>query len=139
MAANAAGLTVFNMVQNYYMAADWKAMLVGSTYTFDPDTHQFRANVTGEVSGDGYTAGGTTLTGTAVTHDPATNRVYLKADSADFGVVTLAGVTQVVVYMNTGSAATDRVISVHTFAAQSPTGVNFAYAWNAGNVGYFVY
>ena len=38
----------------------FKAMLVTSSYTPNKDTHDFRDDVTNEVSGTGYTAGGAT-------------------------------------------------------------------------------
>ena len=38
-----------------------KVMLVTSTYTPNQDTHTKRSDVTNEVSGTGYTAGGATL------------------------------------------------------------------------------
>lgn len=39
-----------------------KVMLVGAGYTPNKDTHTKRSDVTGEVSGAGYTAGGATVT-----------------------------------------------------------------------------
>lgn len=130
MAATAAGPTIADMVSSYFSGKTVKAMLVGSGWTFDKDAHDFRADVTAEVTGTGYTAGGITLTGVAVAQDTANDRVEIAADNADFGMLTVTGITQIVTYFSTGSAATDRILSVHTFASQSPSGVNFTYAWN---------
>jgi 3D (Asp-Asp-Asp) domain-containing protein len=140
MAAQASGLFLRDMLSTYIGGKTLKAMLVGSGYTFDPGTHEFRSSVTSEVAGTGYTAGGVALTGvTVLALDTANNRVQLDAADADFGTVTLTGVTGLVVYVDTGSAATDRIVGVHTFAAQAPNGVPFTYAWNAAGIGYLTY
>lgn len=147
MTSTLAGRTVLDKEQAYLSGKTVKAMLVGSGYTFDKDAHDFRDDVTSEVSGPGYTAGGITLTGVAAQLDAANHRVEVVADNANFGTVTLSGVTQIVTYFSTGSAATDRIISVHTFSSQSPAGIPFVYAWNdddantgtAGVIGYTSY
>lgn len=139
MAANIAGPTVHDMVSDYFTGVTLKAMLVGSGFTFDKDAHNFRDDVTSEVAGTGYTAGGVTLSGVTVTQDAANDRVKLDAADADFGTLTVSGITQIVVYISTGSAATDRIVSVHTFTSASPSGVNFTYAWHADGIGYFSY
>lgn len=130
MAATAAGGFIEDAMDTYLTGKTVKAMLCGAGYTFDKHTHVFRSSVTSEVSGTGYTAGGITLTGVDTQRDTANSRVEVVADPADFGTVTLTGITQVVNYIDTGNAATDRIIGVHTFAAQAPNGVPFTYAWN---------
>ena len=139
MASTPYGSTVENILSSWVSGKTLKAMLVGSGYTPDADLHDFRDDITGEVVGTGYTAGGIALTNVAVTRDSATNRVKLTASNADFGTVTLAGITGIVVYVSTGSAATDRILSHHSFASQSPNGVNFTYQWAADGIGYFSY
>jgi hypothetical protein len=134
MASNFHGPTLADMVGDYLTGATVKAMLAAG-YTPNPD-HDFRDDVTGEVTGTGYTAGGITLTGVTATYDAATNRVKVDADDAAFGTVTLSGVTAIVVYLDTGAAATDRILTAHTFPAQSPTGVPFSYAWNTDGIAY---
>ena len=147
MAADAAGPTVFDMVSTYLSGKTVKAMLAGSGFVFEKHVHNFRDDVTGEVTGTGYTAGGITLTGVQAQLDAANSRVEIVADNADFGVLTVTGITQVITYISTGVAANDRIIGVHTFAAQSPNGANFTYQWNDddanattdGVIGHFSY
>ena len=147
MAATFSGNFVEDMAVTYLSGKTVKAMLCGSGYTFDKDTHEFRSSVTSEVTGTGYTAGGITLTGVAAAQDAANDRVEISAANANFGTLTVTGITQIVTYVSTGAAATDRIISVHTFTAQSPNGVNFTYAWNDddantgtnGLIGYLTY
>lgn len=139
MTATPAGGFIENVMDTYLTGKTVKAMLCGSGYTFDKHAHVFRSSVTSEVSGTGYTAGGITLTGVDTQRDTVNSRVEVVADDADFGTVTLAGVTQIVVYIDTGNAATDRIIGVHTFSTQSPNGVAFTYAWDANGIGYLSY
>lgn len=111
-----------------------KALLVGSGYVFDADTHDYRDDVTGELTGTGYTAGGVTLTGVSTVYDAATNKVKVDAADAAFGTVTLTGVTGLVTYLDTGTAGTSPLMSYHSFASQSPNGVPFTYAWHADGI-----
>jgi hypothetical protein len=147
MAASAAGNFVKDMLSSYLSGKTVKAMLVGSGFVFDKHVHEFRSSVTGEVSGTGYTAGGMTLTGVAAQLDAANSRVELVANNADFGSLTVTAAAQIITYISTGSAATDRIIGVHTFTPVSPAGVNFTYAWSdddgnattPGLIGYLPY
>lgn len=123
---------------------DWdsvslKAMICDAGYTPDFDAHEFRSSVTNEVSGSGYTAGGVSLTTEAVALDAPNDRVKFTADDADFGTVTFTAGTQIVVYVDTGSSATDILVSNHTFASQSPVAQSFKYQFNGGIIGYITY
>lgn len=116
-----------------------KAMLCTSSYSPNFDTHEFRSDVTNEVSGTGYSAGGISLTSEAISLDTTNNRLKIDADDANFGTLTVSGITQLVVYVDTGSSATDLLVSCHTFSSQSPSGVNFTYAFNVDGIGYLSY
>jgi hypothetical protein len=50
-----------------------KVMLTTSAYTPDQDTHDYKNDVTNEITGTGYTAGGAALTTVTVTYTTATN------------------------------------------------------------------
>lgn len=141
MAANAYGKFVEHLAKADidFDTVALKAMLCGSGYTADFDAHEFRSSVTSEVTGTGYTAGGIALTGEAITLDTANNRLKIDAADADFGTLTVTGITQLVLYVDTGNAATDLLVSAHTFASQSPSGVNFTYAFHADGIGYISY
>lgn len=115
------------------------AMLVTSSYTPNYDTHEFRADVTNEVTGTGYSAGGIALAGEAITLDTTANRLKIDANDADFGTLTVSGIVGLVIYVVTGSSATDNLVSFHTFSSQSPSGVNFTYAFHADGIGYISY
>lgn len=119
--------------------ASLKAMLVGSGYTPNYDTHEFRSDVTSEVSGTGYTSGGISLTSESITLDTTNDRLKVDADDANFGTLTVSGITGLVVYVDTGSSATDQLVSFHSFSSQSPSGVNFTYAFHADGILYTTY
>ena len=53
------------------------AMLVTSTYVANKDTHLKRSDVTNEVTGTGYTAGGELVTGATISTDTQTGTVYV--------------------------------------------------------------
>ena len=66
-----------------------KVMLVTSAYVPDQDTHEFKSSVTNEVSGTGYTAGGATLAGAAVTQDNTDNEGMFDATDVTWGSSTI--------------------------------------------------
>lgn len=59
----------------------FKGMLTTSAYTPDQDLHDFRDDVTNEIAGTGYSAGGVTLSSVTVTYDTASNEI--RFDFAD--------------------------------------------------------
>ena len=79
MASGLYGITFLNALKND-LALDlddttadrFKAMLVTSSYTPDFGTHDFKADVTNEVSGTGYSAGGNSLTSVTCTQSGGT-------------------------------------------------------------------
>ena len=58
------------------LADDIKVMLVGASYTPNQDTHGVKADVAGEVTGTGYTAGGKSLADKTLTQN-ATAKTWL--------------------------------------------------------------
>lgn len=58
-----------------------KVLLVDDSYTPDLDAHQYLDDITGEITGSGYTAGGATLASVTVTYNAGTDT--LKIDAAD--------------------------------------------------------
>jgi hypothetical protein len=83
MASGLYGITFLNSLNNT-LALDLdndtlKIMLVTSAYTPDFGVHDFKADVTNEVVGTGYTAGGETLTSVTLTQSAGT----ITFDAAD--------------------------------------------------------
>lgn len=107
-----------------------KCALVTSGYTFDKD-HDFFNDITNEITGTGYTAGGATVTVT-VTDDDANDRVDIVLGQAQWTTATLTA-RGAVYYVDTGGAAstdwliayldftTDRSSSAGTFTISAST------------------
>lgn len=105
-------------------AEDNKELLVLDTYTPNFDTHADRADVTNEVAGTNYTAGGVAVTTTELTI--ATGTLTLDFDDTLYVNVTIANVMAGVYYFNVGSAATDLLLILQDFeTAASATAANF--------------
>ena len=86
-----------------------KVALCTSSYTPNQDTHDYFNDVTNEITGTGYTAGGATLTSKTATYTSGTN--VLALDCAD---PTWTGATftfrYAVFYVSTGTSSTSPLL-----------------------------
>lgn len=118
---------------------DWvtdtiKAALTTSAYTPNQDTHTFFSDVTNEVAGTGYTAGGVALAGKSVSYDSATNETRLIASSASQWAGASFTARRSVLYKDTGTPATAPLISYVDFGGdQTVAGATFTLNWDALN------
>jgi hypothetical protein len=95
----------------------FKIMLVTSTYAPNIDTHTRRSDVTNEVVGTGYTAGGVALTGVTVTNDTANDRTKLSSANPSWPTATITA-RGAVIYKSRGGAATaDELVCYLDFGA----------------------
>lgn len=95
----------------------FKAMLVGSSYIESKDSHTTRANITGEVSGTGYTAGGQILVPT-FTQDLTIDRGTLVFPSVTWANSSITGIRKVIYYVaNGGSASADYLVYCNDLGA----------------------
>jgi hypothetical protein len=114
-----------------------KAMLTTSAYTPNQDTHDFRDDVTNEIVGTGYTAGGVTLASLTLTYDAGTNEVRW-----DFADPSWAGATftarRMPVYKSRGGAASldELVMWVDFGADETVTAGTFTYVVHANGAAY---
>lgn len=97
-------------VQEYFNGKTVKAMLVTSAYVQNVDTHQFRSDVTGEITGGSYVAGGVVVQNVTTTYNAATNLAHVTCDDIAFTGLDNADVAGVIFYVSTGNAATDRLL-----------------------------
>jgi hypothetical protein len=100
---------------------DWdtdtiKVALCTSAYTPDQDTHDFFNDVTNEITGTGYTAGGVTTTTPTVTYDTATDEIRLDCDDPSWSSATFTA-RVAVWYKSTGTASTSPLIGYMDFGA----------------------
>lgn len=114
-------------------AEDNKVLLVSDTYTPDFDAHDFRADITNEVTGTNWAAGGVALTGTEVTLSAG----VLTFDATDVSVAstTLSNAMAGVLYTNVGSAATDQLVLLMDFVnAVSTSAGTFGIQFSASGI-----
>lgn len=111
-----------------------KVALVTSSYTPDQDTHDFFDDVTNEVSGTGYTAGGASLANKAVTADNTDNEGVFDADDVSWTTATITA-RAAVVYKSTGTASTSALICYVDFGSDKvSTAGTFTIAWNSEGI-----
>ena len=133
----------YNNTKKYCLngSIDWdtdtiKAMLVTATYSPNLDTHAFRSDITNEVSGTGYTAGGATLANKAVNQDNTNDRAAFDSDDPQWTTATITA-RAVVLYKSRGGASTaDELAGYWDFGSDIvSTAGTFTIAVNA--VGWF--
>lgn len=84
-------------------------ILVDATYTPNKDTHDFRDDITGEVVGTGYTAGGQTCTLT-ITVDNANDRIDINLTNVSWPNATITARGMVIVKWRGGAASADELV-----------------------------
>lgn len=118
---------------------DWdtdtiKVALTTSSYTPNQDTHDYFNDVTNEVTGTGYTAGGNTLASKTITYDDANNVIILDAADTTWASSTITA-RYAVVYASTGTASTSPLIGYVDFGSdQSSTNGNFTITWDSTGI-----
>ena len=106
-------------------------LLVTSAYTPDPDAHSFRDDITNEVTGTGYTAGGMDLGTVTVSQDNTNNRALADAANPVWSTATITA-RGAVIYKKVGTAATDRLLMYLDFGSDvSSTAADFTVNLNA--------
>lgn len=104
----------------------FKVMLVTSTYTPNKDTHDKRDDVTNEVSGTGYTAGGVASVCT-VTKDTANDKVTLSFAAVSWATATITARGAVYYKSRGGASSADELVAYVDFAGDvSSTGATFS-------------
>lgn len=93
------------------------AMLTTATYTENKDTHTKRSDVTNEVTGTGYSAGGQVITVSVAAVDTANDRVVITIGPVSWAASTITA-RKMVVYKRRGGAATaDELVFVNDFGS----------------------
>ena len=89
-----------------------KVALATSTYTPNVDTHDFFNDMTNEVTGTGYTAGGATLGSKTSTYDTASDQIRLDAADVQWTTSTITARYGVVWYDTAGASTTDPLLGL---------------------------
>lgn len=112
-----------------------KIMLVGSAYTPNIDTHAKRSDVTNEVSGAGYTAGGVALVNKAVTMNTTSDKGVFDADDVTLSNATITARGAVLYKARGGASSADELIAYLDFGADiTSTAGNFNIAFDANGI-----
>lgn len=119
---------------------DWdtdtiKVMLCTSTYTPNQDTHRYKSDVTNEVTGTGYTAGGATLTSCTVSYNSTGNVLTLDAADASWATSTITARYAVIYDSTPATDATRPLIAYVDFGADViSSGGTFSIVWDAAGI-----
>lgn len=92
-----------------------KVMLCTSSYTPNQDTHRYKSDVTNEVTGTNYTAGGQALTGVTVNYNASTNVFMLDANDPSWPSSTITARFAVFYDSSPASDATRPLIAYWDF------------------------
>lgn len=112
-----------------------KVMLTTSTYTPDAATHAYKDNVTNEVVGTGYTAGGATITNNVYTLTGASDWATLNGDDVTWATSTITARYAVIYDSTPATDATRPLIGYMDFSTdQITSGTDFVIQWNASGI-----
>ena len=113
-----------------------KVLLTTSAYTPNQDTHDYHNDVTNEVSGTGYTAGGQQLANDTITYNAGTNVWKYDADDVTWTTVTLSDVKNAVIYDDTpATSAAKPLIGYGVIdSAVAPNAGNLVITWDANGI-----
>lgn len=116
-------------------ADSMKIMLCDSTYAPNQDTHRYQSQVTGEVVGSGYIAGGKALTGATVAYDGATNVFKFDENDVAWDPSTITARFAVIYDATPGNPALNPLLVYIDFGADvSSVGAAFTVSFNAAGV-----
>jgi hypothetical protein len=133
------GLTAQTMIDGsapiVWSSATIKVAQTTSAYTPNNDTHDFFNDVTNEITGTGYTAGGSTLGSKTSTYDTATDQIRLDAADTSWASSTLTARRAVVWDDTAGASTTDPVMGWVDYGADvSTTNGTFQITWDATGI-----
>lgn len=94
----------------------FKVVLTTSAYTENKDTHTKRSDVTNEVTGTGYTAGGAS-TSVTITKDTTNDRLDISIGAASWATSTITARKAVVYKSRGGASSADELVAVIDFGS----------------------
>jgi hypothetical protein len=109
-----------------------KVMLVTSTYAPNVDTHTKRSDITNEVVGTGYVAGGGTLASKTVAVDNTNDRALFDGDNQVWATASITARGAVLYKARGGASTADELICYIDFGADiTSTAADFTLSFNA--------
>jgi hypothetical protein len=114
---------------------DIRVTLHTSAYTPDQDVHDYADDLSNEVTGTGYTAGGQALANDTLTYTAGTNVLKYDADDLSWPNSTITARTAVIKDNTPSTAATKPLIGYQQSDADIiSTGGTFSIAWHADGI-----
>lgn len=111
-----------------------KVALVTSSYVPNQSTDDFFNDITNEVTGTGYSAGGNTLTSATVTQDNANKRSIFSGATVTWPASSITA-RGAILYKSTGVSSTSPLIAYIDFGSDLVTvGATFTVAWNSTGI-----
>jgi len=106
------------------------ALMVTDTYAPNFETHDFRDDITNEVSGGGYTAGGQALaaTPTITLGSPAAGQVRWDFANPAWAASTITSAMAGITFHSTGTDSADKLITLSDFVTAASTS-NGLFTW----------
>jgi hypothetical protein len=104
-----------------YSSDTFKCLLLTSSATPNKDTWTRRNNITNEVTGAGYTAGGVTVTVSVGSVDTTNDRVDISLGTAEWTASTLTARYAVYYKARGGASSADELIAVVDFGQDVST------------------
>ncbi len=104
-----------------YSVDSFKVMLLTATATPNKDTWQKRSDVTNEVTGTGYTAGGMSCTATVGTTDTVNDRVDMTLGAVAWPSSTITARYAVYYKSRGGASSADELVAVIDFGQDVTT------------------
>jgi hypothetical protein len=109
-----------------YDTDSFKVMLTTSSYVPNKGTHTKRSDVTDEVTGAGYSAGGASATVT-VTKDVVNHRVDISLGAASWATATITAAFAVYYKSRGGASTSDELVAAIDFGGNvTSTGATFS-------------
>lgn len=112
-----------------------KVMLCTSSYTPDQDAHDYKNDITNEVTGTGYTAGGATLGSVSVAYSGGSNTFTIDGADVSWASSTITARYAVIYDSTPGTDATRPLLGYVDFGADvSSSGGSFDIVWDSAGI-----
>ena len=112
-----------------------RVMLVTATYAPDQDAHTKRSDITNEVTGTGYTAGGAAIANKTVTVDNTDNEGVFDGDDVTWATSTITARGAVLYKARGGASSADELLCYFDFTTDRvSTGGPFTIQWGAEGI-----
>ncbi len=117
------------------LGSDPIKMMLTNGYTPNKDTHAKRSDVTGEITGTGYTAGGVTLPNKTYTQNNTNDTAVLDADDVTIANSSLTADGAVLYKSRGGASSADELIMyVDLGGTITSTNSDFIVPWHASGI-----